>query len=215
MASLAMAPVAQAATLSFDDNLLSGGTLSFLGSGGSLSGTSLIIDSVKGIGTPSNSGPSYTCSGCSLNFATGNLLSSSSSGGVTSYLFGAGGSISLTGNGPGGASGTLASGTFSAPVSVQVAAPYIAVQFGLGTDQKNDNLEAFFGYPASQPWIFASSSIAAQAVTGGLTAYSAFSGTVTNVDFDNTPVPVPAAVWLFGSALAGMGIIGRRKAATA
>lgn len=29
------------------------------------------------------------------------------------------------------------------------------------------------------------------------------------------PVPIPAAVWLFGSALAGMGIIGRRKAATA
>lgn len=27
------------------------------------------------------------------------------------------------------------------------------------------------------------------------------------------PVPVPAAVWLFGSALAGMGIIGRRKSA--
>jgi hypothetical protein len=24
-------------------------------------------------------------------------------------------------------------------------------------------------------------------------------------------VPVPAAVWLFGSALAGMGVIGRRK----
>jgi hypothetical protein len=26
-------------------------------------------------------------------------------------------------------------------------------------------------------------------------------------------VPVPAAVWLFGSALMGMGVIGRRKAA--
>jgi probable HAF family extracellular repeat protein len=28
-----------------------------------------------------------------------------------------------------------------------------------------------------------------------------------------TPVPVPAAVWLFGSALAGMGVISRRKLA--
>jgi hypothetical protein len=27
----------------------------------------------------------------------------------------------------------------------------------------------------------------------------------------NTAVPVPAAVWLFGSALAGLGVINRRK----
>jgi len=26
-----------------------------------------------------------------------------------------------------------------------------------------------------------------------------------------SPVPLPAAVWLFGSALAGMGMVGRRK----
>lgn len=30
-----------------------------------------------------------------------------------------------------------------------------------------------------------------------------------------SPVPVPAAVWLFGSALAGMGVIGRRRQRTA
>ena len=32
-----------------------------------------------------------------------------------------------------------------------------------------------------------------------------------NLGFGAAPVPIPAAVWLFGSALAGMGIIGRRK----
>jgi hypothetical protein len=31
------------------------------------------------------------------------------------------------------------------------------------------------------------------------------------VDIGPSPVPLPAAVWLFGSALAGMGIVGRRK----
>jgi hypothetical protein len=31
------------------------------------------------------------------------------------------------------------------------------------------------------------------------------------ITFEVQPVPVPAAVWLFGSALAGMGVIGRRK----
>jgi hypothetical protein len=34
-----------------------------------------------------------------------------------------------------------------------------------------------------------------------------------NLTGNVAPVPVPAAVWLFGSALAGMGIIGRRKSA--
>ena len=29
---------------------------------------------------------------------------------------------------------------------------------------------------------------------------------------DAAPVPIPAAVWLFGSALAGLGMFGRRKA---
>jgi len=31
------------------------------------------------------------------------------------------------------------------------------------------------------------------------------------LNITTSAVPVPAAVWLFGSALAGMGIIGRRK----
>jgi hypothetical protein len=33
-----------------------------------------------------------------------------------------------------------------------------------------------------------------------------------SLSITTAPVPVPAAVWLFGSALAGMGVIGRRKA---
>jgi len=36
-----------------------------------------------------------------------------------------------------------------------------------------------------------------------------------SISFSTTAVPAPAAVWLFGSALAGMGIIGRRKQAQA
>jgi hypothetical protein len=41
------------------------------------------------------------------------------------------------------------------------------------------------------------------------TLHFALSGNTITV----TAVPVPAALWLFGSALAGMGIIGRRKSA--
>lgn len=38
-------------------------------------------------------------------------------------------------------------------------------------------------------------------------------GVTYSVLVTTSPVPVPAAVWLFGSALAGMGVIGRRKQA--
>jgi len=33
--------------------------------------------------------------------------------------------------------------------------------------------------------------------------------------FEVAAAPIPAAVWLFGSALAGMGVFGRRKPARA
>lgn len=36
-------------------------------------------------------------------------------------------------------------------------------------------------------------------------------GVLYKVDFSTTPVPIPAAVWLFGSAAAWLGIFGRRK----
>jgi len=38
-------------------------------------------------------------------------------------------------------------------------------------------------------------------------------GVAYNVPVTTSPVPIPAAVWLFGSALAGMGVIGRRRRA--
>ncbi len=39
-------------------------------------------------------------------------------------------------------------------------------------------------------------------------------GYVLNVSSSAAAVPIPAAVWLFGSALAGLGVIGRRKSPT-
>lgn len=44
---------------------------------------------------------------------------------------------------------------------------------------------------------------------GGLLWAAQFEG--YKLGIETAPVPVPAAVWLFGSALAGMGVIGRRK----
>jgi hypothetical protein len=44
------------------------------------------------------------------------------------------------------------------------------------------------------------------------TSNGAYAATVPNTtNFTVAAVPVPAAVWLFGSALAGLGVINRRK----
>ena len=40
-----------------------------------------------------------------------------------------------------------------------------------------------------------------------------YTGTLTTIASSNTPVPVPGAVWLFGSALAGLAEMARRKGA--
>jgi hypothetical protein len=39
------------------------------------------------------------------------------------------------------------------------------------------------------------------------------SGTLLTVDVITSPVPLPAAVWLFGSAMVGLVVVGRRKLA--
>jgi hypothetical protein len=50
--------------------------------------------------------------------------------------------------------------------------------------------------------------------TLGITIFTGGASVLPTLSFDVVPaaVPVPAAVWLFGSALAGLGVIGRRKA---
>jgi hypothetical protein len=59
---------------------------------------------------------------------------------------------------------------------------------------------------------------ATQSGTSGLYSFTLWPNTSEGLYADVTiagnlqaPVPVPAAVWLFGSAVAGMGVIGRRK----
>ena len=45
---------------------------------------------------------------------------------------------------------------------------------------------------------------------GGV-GFSRWNAGVDNYQLTVSAVPIPAAVWLFGSALAGLGVIGRRK----
>jgi hypothetical protein len=104
----------------------------------------------------------------------------------------------------------------------------VLTSFGIGAGQYSLNLSgvfgsynsavynpgiaganAFFSLNAnSSPLIAAVSSVQGNPVAGGFVATT--TGTLTL-----TAVPVPAAVWLFGSALVGLTSIARRKALVA
>ena len=58
---------------------------------------------------------------------------------------------------------------------------------------------------------FADANVVNQAGTAGTAAQSAASLTFQGTFTANTAVPVPAAAWLFGSALAGLGYVRRKK----
>jgi len=50
-------------------------------------------------------------------------------------------------------------------------------------------------------------------ILGGYNGTSPGANLAYTATISASPVPVPAAVWLFGSALAGLGVFGRRKSA--
>lgn len=69
------------------------GSIAYNGSGGPLVGSNVAVDVVVGLDTPLQTGQTRTCFACVLSFATGNLTATD----ATSWSFGAGGSVTLTG----------------------------------------------------------------------------------------------------------------------
>jgi len=213
---------ASAALISFDDDQrLQDGTVWYGGTGGTLGGTGIDFHSILGVDTPSNDGNSLVCIRCELNFQTGNNITEGQTTGI--WTFAGGGSLVITGSveTQGGdliADGTLASGSFTE--ALVFGGGSTLTLSGLGVDEKNQGLIEYFGL--GPDFTFASTQIALGTVDfypcNGITPSTpsecgGFSGTVTNADFDNMAVPVPAAVWLFGSGLLGLvGIARRRKA---
>ena len=66
---------AQAAPLIDFDQVVDGGSLSYNGAGGALTGTDIRFGLVRGTETPSEAGTELDCIGCLLNFETGTNLS--------------------------------------------------------------------------------------------------------------------------------------------
>lgn len=210
-----------ASVLSFDDNAQQqDGYIYYGGTGGSLGGVSIDFVSILGIDTPANNGNALDCIDCELNFTTG---PNTGVEGPTQWTFFGGGSMSITGTAQtfGGeviASGTLVSGQFT---SAQVlGTDTTLIVSGIGVDTKHQGLVDWYGLGTL--FEFAQTEIslgnveyypcngigpATPSECGGFTA------SVTNADFDNMAVPVPAAVWLFGSGLLGLVGIARRRRA--
>ncbi|MGZ8218381.1 VPLPA-CTERM sorting domain-containing protein [Methylomagnum sp.] len=104
-------------------------------------------------------------------------------------------------------------GSYVNPHAGSISAPYAGVNSSVNTSDASVT-----GHADIQLWLPAGWYVL---TGGGSCADFTCSPTAANSAFYNikilsnagvtAPVPVPAAVWLFGSALAGMGVIGRRK----
>ena len=206
---IAGANAANAAVIQFDDESVSGGTISYDGEGGSLIGTDLLLDMVMGIDTHANDGAELVCDTCVLNFETGDNISEDGL-----YTFTNGGSVSITGtvtdnSGNIIADGELVSGYFTEDVLVSMND--VSGMFGgLGVNDVNSDLSSFFGIKTTD-FTFAQTGIVMEEVevenNGG------FSGVVTNVDFDSKAqkVPEPTVLFGLGVVVAGLTVSRRQK----
>ena len=159
-----------------------GGTI--INDGVNTTGTGILIGSMIVEGTAADS--TYAVN-ANLNFDTG---------ADTITVFGSIAGLGIFGK-------TLLSGSFDSFDYTAVPAPggtTTEIFSGQGPDIKNSELLTNLGVPTNTPFEFF-----------GFTIESA-NGNVVSTDIINTQaVPVPAAVWLFGSGLLGMVGIARRR----
>ena len=175
---------ASAAFLAIDDTAGSKGKLNYSGASKVVEGA-VGFSSIEGVGTPLRDGTTIACPSCVLTFTTGTLISGST--------FGPGGSFELTSGRT-----SLLSATFTgAEVSPD----------GTGLD--------FIGHLTSVSITYAPLAAyfgIAPHGSGLLATLVTTKGRVLGADLFYTPVPVPAALPLFLSGLAGFGLISRRSA---
>lgn len=195
---LLMASTARAVSI-LDFDSPGGGTISYVGGANPLVGTGISVDLVSEL----PGGPFLVpCTGCLLNFTTGNLVA----GNASQYTFDSGGSITITGlvAGMSGGSVTLLSGSFN---GLTIMNAFGIVGDSLFSDVKAPALLALFGLP-NVPY----SGNINMLFTATLTdPPSAFSTVPDGGDVVNTPTPEPGTLLLLSSGLGGFGYLVRRR----
>jgi hypothetical protein len=83
------------------------------------------------------------------------------------------------------------------------------VTFGSFSDTKNDSLLSYFGLTPGTPFQGALTLLFAAPDNGVSSAFTSTS--IVGGSIANTPVPLPAAAWLFGSGLVGLAGAIRKK----
>ena len=201
------AAVANAAVIDFGVIAPTAGSISYAGGNATLIGTGIDVDNIVGLDTPSNPNASISCDSCILEFTTG--------ANTGDWNFGGGGTISIVGgvSAAGIAAGsTLLSGTFDSATVFDIGGGTFDFKITGASffDTKHPDLLAYFGMPLGD--YLGGMNISFNMI-GSPSLGSAFNSDILlSGDIVNSPVPVPAAVWLFGSGLIGLVGVARRRA---
>lgn len=200
-----------------DFNLISQttGDISYAGGSNPLVGTGIDVDNVIGLSTPANSGITSDCLSCILSFSSGAFSTSTSN----SWEFNGGGFIKIVGGLDLGSDtstdipigSTLLTGSFNSVSVINVGGGTLKFNI-LGasfTDTKHVDLLNYYGLPTGTDYDgYINLSFL---VTAGISPGDSFTSTsVLSGDIANSPVPIPASVWLFGTGLFGLVAIARR-----